>query len=98
MQPKSGLPYIKAAFVGFDVYSSHRCGYVYFAKSSAFLAVLLAGYLAQKYLPPPPPRIVGIDLGTTFSCIAVYHSGSGIVEVIPDSKGRKSIPSIVAFE
>lgn len=28
------------------------------------LAVLLAGYLAQHYLPPPKPRIIGIDLGT----------------------------------
>ena len=27
------------------------------------LAVLLAGYFAQKYLPPPKPKIVGIDLG-----------------------------------
>ena len=30
---------------------------------TAVLALLLAGYLAQKYLPPPPPKIVGIDLG-----------------------------------
>ena len=27
------------------------------------LAVLLAGYFAQRYLPPPKPKIVGIDLG-----------------------------------
>ena len=32
--------------------------------------LLLAGYLAQQYgLPPPKPKIVGIDLGTTFSSI-----------------------------
>ena len=30
---------------------------------SAVLALLLAGYLAQHYLPPPKPKIVGIDLG-----------------------------------
>ena len=33
------------------------------AIGTAVLALLLAGYLAQKYLPPPPPKIVGIDLG-----------------------------------
>ena len=30
---------------------------------SSILAVLLAGYFAQRYLPPPKPKIVGIDLG-----------------------------------
>ena len=29
------------------------------------LALLLAGYFAQHYLPPPKPKIVGIDLGMT---------------------------------
>ena len=28
------------------------------------LTLFLAGYLAQRYLPPPKPKIVGIDLGT----------------------------------
>lgn len=27
------------------------------------MALLLAGYFAQHYLPPPKPKIVGIDLG-----------------------------------
>ena len=30
---------------------------------TAVLALLLAGYFGQKYLPPPRPKIVGIDLG-----------------------------------
>ena len=30
---------------------------------TAVLALLLAGYLAQHYLPPPKPKVVGIDLG-----------------------------------
>jgi len=29
----------------------------------AVLALLLAGYFAQQYLPPPKPKVVGIDLG-----------------------------------
>ncbi|KAJ8034269.1 Heat shock 70 kDa protein 13 [Holothuria leucospilota] len=61
------------------------------------LALLLAGYLGQQYLPPPKPRIVGIDLGTTYSCVAVYHAVTGDVEVIPADKKHKTIPSMVAF-
>ncbi|XP_071842786.1 heat shock 70 kDa protein 13-like [Apostichopus japonicus] len=61
------------------------------------LALLLAGYLGQQYLPPPKPRIVGIDLGTTYSCVAVYHAITGDIEVIPAEKNHKTIPSMVAF-
>ncbi|VDN59079.1 unnamed protein product, partial [Dracunculus medinensis] len=65
---------------------------------SALLAVLLAGYLAQKYgLPPPLPKIVAVDLGTTFSSIGAYQAITGRTDIIPDETGRKSIPSVVAF-
>lgn len=30
---------------------------------TAVLALLLAGYLGQRFLPPPKPKVVGIDLG-----------------------------------
>jgi stress 70 chaperone-associated protein len=29
---------------------------------------------AQKYLPPPKPKVLGIDLGTTYSVAAFYHA------------------------
>uniref|UniRef100_A0A3Q0SNX3 Heat shock protein 70 family, member 13 n=1 Tax=Amphilophus citrinellus TaxID=61819 RepID=A0A3Q0SNX3_AMPCI len=64
---------------------------------SVILALLLAGYLGQQYLPPPSPKVIGLDLGTTFCSVGVFHPGSGEVEVIADEEGRKSIPSAVSF-
>ncbi|XP_061828726.1 heat shock 70 kDa protein 13 [Nerophis lumbriciformis] len=64
---------------------------------SVILGLFLAGYLGQQYLPPPKPRVIGLDLGTTFCSVGVFHPGSGEVEVIADEEGRTSIPSAVTF-
>ncbi|XP_053561994.1 heat shock 70 kDa protein 13 [Bombina bombina] len=64
---------------------------------SAVLAILLAGYLAQQYLPMPTPKVLGIDLGTTYCSVGVFHPGTGDVKVITDDSGHQSIPSIASF-
>ncbi|XP_041270724.1 heat shock 70 kDa protein 13 [Onychostruthus taczanowskii] len=64
---------------------------------SAVLALLLASYLAQQYLPMPTPRVIGIDLGTTYCSVGVFLPGSGAVKVITDEDGHSSIPSVVSF-
>ncbi|KAM6988328.1 heat shock 70 kDa protein 13 [Tautogolabrus adspersus] len=64
---------------------------------SVILALFLAGYLGQQYLPPPKPKVIGLDLGTTFCSVGVFQPGSGEIEIIADEQGRKSIPSAVSF-
>ncbi|CAM9447976.1 unnamed protein product [Choristocarpus tenellus] len=41
--------------------------------------------------------VIGIDLGTTYSCVAVWDEATGRPKVLTNASGSKTMPSYVAF-
>jgi molecular chaperone DnaK len=46
-------------------------------------------------MPATPGKIIGIDLGTTNSCMAVIRDGE--IQVLKNREGERTTPSVVAF-
>src|SRR6185295_4163410 len=76
-------------FLHLALYCSGLCATALFG---TLFAKRTAGLLAKEFFMA---KVLGIDLGTTNSCMAVMEGGEPVV--LENSEGRRTTPSVVAF-
>lgn len=84
------MRHIERLFTG----SSFRSGFIgtFFVLCSLFAS---SAFAASAAFSPIKDDIIGIDLGTTYSCVSVWQNGSA--KIIPDANGNLTTPSYIHY-